>query len=72
MVDRTQEDINQDRRIADLEVALGKLTTRVDALSDVVKVRLNTHEQRLNKLDPLAALLEHVEHITTFFHRGPK
>lgn len=63
MIDRTQEDINQDVRIASLEQKVREIKTQLDGAGR----RLADHELQLHNLDPLRGLIEHVEAIKSFF-----
>lgn len=69
MVDRTQEDINQDQRIARLEQQVLELRRQYNdhakSLTDDA-ASLKEHKARLDILDPLRTLLEHVEAIKDF------
>lgn len=77
MIDRTQEDINQDVRISNLEQQVRELKMRLDVMRtslenhgarfDGVGRQLADHSVRLDVLEPLRVLVEHIEAIKTFF-----
>lgn len=62
MIDRTQEDINQDLRIAALEQNVKELKRQLDGTGRL----LADHEGRIKQLDPLRVLIEHVDNIIVF------
>lgn len=63
MIDRTQEDINQDLRIAHVEQDIREIKARLDGAGR----KLADHEMRLNEFNPLRDLIKHVEAIKQFF-----
>ncbi len=69
MVDRTKEDIIQDQRIARVEQDMRELRAKFESAAETTVshgAKLAQHEDRLNFLNPLTALLEHVEQIIHF------
>lgn len=62
MVDRTEEDILQDRKIADLEEKIKNLETKVDDFADFsIEVR-----QKFEVFEPLEGF---VKHLHSWLHR---
>lgn len=72
MIDRTQEDINQDAKIDALQRRLTTLESMViDSKNKTVflQQQLDAHAKRIDAFDPLKDLIDHVERIVSFFIR---
>ena len=66
MIDRTQEDINQDLRLVKLEQSQRELGSKIEAALQLIASQttlFGQHEAKLKELNPLITLLEHVEAI---------
>lgn len=70
MIDRTREDIAQDKRLERHDERLGADVDRIKVLEAQVAALRSSHEEhekRLDELDPLTRLVELVEHIRQHF-----
>ena len=73
MIDRTQEDINQDRTIEAQAKRIAAIEQKQQDMLDLAGSHtslLTQHETRLRELDPLRVLIEHIETIKSFFTSG--
>lgn len=75
MVDKTQEDLHLEARIAELEKAVRVLSRQIDSLHltfDDWTVTVHRHDRLIKILDPLQTIVEHVEQIREFFESWRK
>lgn len=75
MVDRTQEDINQDARLLRIENDVRNLHRAIDSLHisfDDFTITVHKHDRLIKILDPLQMLVDHVEQIKQFFESWKK
>jgi hypothetical protein len=69
MIDRTQEDINQDVLIAELGRTVKELKEAMRTVRDqqsAHEVTLRGHQSRLETLEPVRGIIEHVAAIKAF------